>query len=623
MRSSVLAVALVVVLAAPSLAPPPAYAAPGERGVKAPAKPAFRQLSRRNTIPLSEIKPGMEGYGLTVFEGTKVEKFSFKVLGVLKRVFPNQDMILFRSDDPRLKHSGVVRGMSGSPMYLNGRLACALSYSVGQFVKDPIGLCTPIEYMLQVGDRPLRGRDKTPMAQADTEASRQLLAHVFGLGADGRPTGVASRSAPPVVAPAVAGMQRVGIPLNVSGFHPRVVEELRQAFSPFGLEPMQAGGGGDESGGPTRFENGGSIAVALVRGDLSMTGIGTVTHVEGNRLVAFGHPMLSVGEVYLPVMTARVHSFIPSLASSYKLGSPIAVTGALVMDRQAAIAADMDQRVDMVPIEVVINAGAQPTRTFRAEVVRHKLFTPMLAGMVVMSAGAEAAPDLTTAVVSIESTLKIKGYEALTFRDRLFSADGMSPRLLAFSGAFRAMHEILFNPFENVSMEKLSFRMNIDYNGDAAEMIALKVDSLEVDPGQKVNLYVTLRKYRGPEYVETIPFVVPKEYAGQNLWVELIPGNFARPPVPMPETLRGIIDNLRQQPHPSDSFVISLMKPAEGVSYRGRLMPELPPSAIDTLRQTTSLRRVDSFRAVTHIVRPAGRVVVGRQSITFKVKDLP
>lgn len=621
MRFTVLAAAAVLLLSAPVVAPAPARAAPGEQRVKGPAKGTAHLLSRRNTIPVSEVRPGMEGYGLTVFEGTKVERFHVRVVGVLKKMLPRQDIILFRSDDPRLKHSGIVRGMSGSPVYLNGRLAGAVAYG-WPFSKDPIGGITPIEYMLQVGDRPLRGREKTPIAQADsTDNSRQMLAEVFGLGADGQPTGKTPKV---VAAPTpVTGMQRVGIPLNLTGFHPRAVDELRKAFAPYGLEPMAASGGGEEGTGSAKFEAGGAIGVALVRGDMSAVGTGTVTYVEGNKVLAFGHPMFGVGEWYLPVMTARVHTFMPSVASSFKMSSPMVEAGSLIMDRQAAIVADTSQRVDMIPIEVIINAGDQPTRTFKAEVARHKFLTPMLASTVVMSAGMEAAPDLATAVVNVSSTVKVKGYDTLHFNDRLFTVDGMSPRALAFSGAFRAMHEILFNPFERVAIEKMTFKVNISYGPDAAEMIGLRVDSLEVEPGQKVNLYVTLRQYQGAEYVQTVQFEVPKEYAGQNLYVELVPGNFARPPLAMPENLRGIIDNLRKLPYPSDTFVISLMKPSDGVSYRGRLMPELPPSAIDTMRQTTSLRRVDSFRAVTHIVRPAGRVIVGRQSITFKVKELP
>jgi hypothetical protein len=575
-------------------------------------------LSRRNIIPVSEIKPGMEGYGLTVFEGTKPDKFHVRVIGVLHNMLPKQDVVLFTSDDPRLKHTGIVAGMSGSPVYFNGRLAGAVSYGWA-YSKDPVGGFTPIEYMLEVGDRPLRGPARTAIASADSDASRQLLAQTMGITPEGRPAAPEQAAA----APAPAGMQRVAMPLSLSGFAPRAIEELRKTFAPFGLEPVQAGGAGGEGNGPSRFQPGAAIAVTLIRGDMSAVSTGTVTYVEGNKVLAFGHPMFQAGEIYLPVSTVRVFTHLASSYRSMKMGAPITEAGSLVMDRQAAIAADTTLRTGMIPMDVTIGGPTLNQRTLRAEIAKHKFLTPMLASAVVMSAAQESAPDITHAIVTVHSTVKVKGFEPLTFHDRVFTQDGLSPRVLAFSSGFRALNEILFNPFEPAHIEKMSFRVEISYRPDVAEMVGLRVDSLEVEPGQKVNLYVTMRPFNGADYVETIPFEVPKEYAGQSLSVELTPGPYARPPVAAPENLKGIIENLRKPPYPGDSFVISIMKPSDGLSYRGRLMPELPASEIDTLRQATSLRRVDNYRAAMQIVRPAGRVVVGRQGITFKVKELP
>ncbi|HEY3355292.1 MAG TPA: SpoIVB peptidase S55 domain-containing protein [Polyangia bacterium] len=599
-------------------------AAGSGRDALAQGRPAVGQskaaapLSRRNIIPVSEIKAGMEGYGLTAFEGIKPQKFHVKVIGVLRNMLPKQDVVLFTSDDARLKHTGIVAGMSGSPVYLGGRLAGAVSYGWA-YSKDPVGGFTPIEYMLEVGDRPLRGRDRTALAQADSDQSRQLLAQTMGVTPEGRPAGPAKSAE----LPAVAGMQRVAVPLSLTGFAPRAVEELRKLFAPFGLDAVQAGGGGQEPGGPTKFEPGAAIAITLIRGDMSAVSTGTVTYVEGNRVLAFGHPMFQAGEIYLPVSTVRVFTHLASSYRSMKMGAPMAEAGSLVMDRQAAIAADTTTRTSMIPIEVTVSGQGLPARTMRAEIAKHKFLTPMLAGAVVMSAAQESAPDIAHAVVTVHSSVKVRGHEPLTFSDRVFTQDGLSPRVLAYSAGFRALNEVLFNPFEPAHIEKLSFRVEVAYRSDVAEMVGLRVDSLEVNPGQRVNLYVTMRPYNGAEYVETVPFDVPKENAGQTLSVELTPGSYARQPVPTPENLAGIIANLRKPPYPGDTFVISLMRQSDGVAYRGRLMPELPPSEIDTLRQSTSLRRVDSYRAVTHIVRNAGRVVVGRQGITFKVKDLP
>jgi hypothetical protein len=581
-------------------------------------------LSRRNIIPVSEIKAGMEGYGLTVFQGVKPDKFRFRVLGVLKNYLPRQDVVLFTSDDPRLKHTGVVRGMSGSPMYLNGRLAGALSYG-WTYWKDPIGAFTPIEYMLEVGERPLRGPNRTALAQSDNDVSRQLLAQVLGVTPDEPPaSGAPHAAAPPwTTPPPTAGLQRVAMPLSLTGFAPRAVEELRHAFQPLGIEPMQIGSGGGEQDGPRKFEPGGSMGVALIRGDMSAVGTCTVTYVEGSRVLACGHPMLGLGETYLPVYTARIFTHLASSYSSMVVPAPMVEAGSLVMDRQAAIVADTDQRIAMIPITVTVGGNNLVHRTMRAEVAKHKFLTPMLASAVVMSAAQEAAPDIANAIVSIRSAVKVHGFEALSFEDRVFTADGLSPRVLSFSGGFRALNEILFNPFEPAHVERLSFEVEISYRPDVAEMVGLRVDSLEVTPGAQVNLYVTMRPYHGAEYVETIPFEVPRDYAGLSLSIELTPGPLARPPVPTPESLSGVIENLRKPPFPGDTFVVTLLRPSDGVAYRGRLMPELPPSEIDTLRQSTSIRRMDSYRAVTQVVRHAGRVVVGRQSITFKVKDIP
>jgi hypothetical protein len=576
-------------------------------------------LSRRNMIPVAEIKVGMEGYGLTVFEGVKPERFHVRVIGILRNFLPKQDVILFRSDDVRLQHAGIVKGMSGSPVYFEGRLAGAVAYG-WPYSKDPIGGITPIEYMLQVGERRLRGPARTAIAQADTDVSRQLLAQTMGVTPEGRVLPQrAAASAPPRP---TAGMARVAVPLVLTGFAPRAVEELRKELVPFNLEPMLGGGGGQEPGGPTTFEPGGAIAVTLIRGDMSAVGTGTVTYVEGHRVLAFGHPMFGVGEIYLPVNTARIFTVVPSTEASFKMSAPLAEAGSLVMDRQAAIAVDTTQRTEMIPIEVTVGGPNLAARVMRAEVAKHKFLTPMLASAVVTSAAQESAPDIANAVVSIDSTIKVRGFPELRFHDRLYATEGLSPRVLALSVGFRALNEILFNPFEPAHVEKLTFRVDIAYRADVAEVVGLRVDALEVDPGQRVNLHLTMRPYDGAEYVDTIPFEVPKEYAGQSLSIEITSGSAARPPLATPENLAGIIENLRKPPFPGDTYVISFMRPTDGLAYRGRLMPELPPSEIDTLRQSTSLRHVDSYRGVTQIVRPAGRVVVGRQAITFRVRDL-
>jgi len=571
-------------------------------------------------LPLSEVKPGMEGYGLTVFEGTKVERFHVRVIGIVRKFLPRQDVILFRSDDPRLKHTGIIRGMSGSPVFVGGKLVGAVAYGF-PYSKDPIGGITPIEAMMEVGEWPLKAGKEGGVAVREGTSGQDLLARFFG----GERSRGGSETAPLGPRGATEGIQRMAIPLSMAGFHPRVVEEMRTALAPLGIEPMVGGGGGEvRSRGPATFEPGAPIGVALVRGDVSAVATGTVTHVEGNRVLAFGHPMVALGEWSAPVMTAEIHTVLPSIAASFKLSSPVAEAGALVMDRMAAIVADTSARAAMVPVETTVSVAGGVTRSARSEVVQHRILTPLFTAAVLMNAVQEASPDPWPAVVRIRSTVKIAGYDAITFDDKVFSFDGMSPRLIGFTGGFRALQELFLNPFEEVTFEKIRYDVEVTYGTNAAELLGISVDSLEVEPGQKVNLRLTLRRLHGQEFERVVDFTVPKEFAGQTMAVEVVPGNLAQRPLPLPENLRGMIENYRKPPFPSDTIVVVLRRPAEGLAYKGRLLPDLPPSAIDTFRQVTSIRRIEGFQAPIFVPHSTGgMVVVGKLGITLRVKALP
>src|SRR5579883_3055694 len=287
------------------------------------ARPSTERAPR--TIPLTEIKPGMTGYGLTVFQGTRPERFAVKVIGILHNFLPQQDIILIESDDERLKHSGIVAGMSGSPIYLIGpdgdRLAGALAYG-WHFAKDPIAGVTPIGSMLAELERPLRGREHTPVAEAANDARFR------------------ERTTPNLVAasapdPSSPSLVPAAVPLSLSGFAAPAFEELTKWLAPYHVTPLAAGGAAPaHADGPTRFEPGSSISVDLIRGDMSATATGTVTWVDGDKVLAFGHPMFNLGEIYLPISTAEVHTVLSAVSSSFKIASPLRELGTLVQDRQ-------------------------------------------------------------------------------------------------------------------------------------------------------------------------------------------------------------------------------------------------------------------------------------------------
>jgi hypothetical protein len=576
-------------------------------------------------MPISEIRAGMKGYGLTVFQGLKPDRFDIRVISVLHNFLPKQDIILVQSDDPRLIHSGIVAGMSGSPIYIEGRLAGALSYG-WHFAKDPIAGVTPIEAMMAELKRPLRGRLATPVAEAANEPrnQRRSLDDVIARHheVNDRSPMLARLPLPPLPEGGEPRLVRASVPLSLAGFGAAAFSELSRALEPFHVVPLQAGGAGRGNSGPSRFEDGGSIAVELIRGDVSAAGTGTVTRVEGDKVLAFGHPMFNVGEIYLPIATAEIHTFMSALSSSFKMASPLREIGSLIQDRQSGIIGDTSQRADMIPVHVKVGGPNRPVEDFHFEVVRHRFLTPMLASTVVANAAQNAASDVADATITVRSNLAVRGYKPLEVTDQIYSPDGVSPRTLASATGLKAIGDILFNPFTPANLDRIDIDVDVDYKADVAEIVGVSLNSDDLSPGSRPNLYVTLRPYAGQEYVKAIPFDVPRALAGQTVKVVVTAGSLAKPDVAPPENLNGLIDNLRKS-YSASAIVVGLETPDEGVTLRGSVIPDLPGSVIDTLRPGASTRRADTFKRASRFVVPMHGIMQGKQEITIRVKEDP
>jgi hypothetical protein len=550
----------------------------------------------------------MVGQAFTVFQGTKPEPFKVRVISVMRNFLPKQDVILIRAEDPRVEFSGIVAGMSGSPVYIEGKLMGAIAYA-WSFAKEPLGGVTPIESMLAERARPRRAREEL-LASGGFDRGPDALARGLGL--------------PPIAPSVVTGeprLMRAAVPLSISGFTPRSVAELADELRPTGLVPLQAGGGrrpGPPAAG--HVEPGSAIGVELVRGDMSTVATGTVTYLDGANVLAFGHPLFGIGEVYLPLVDAEIHAFLPSLSQSFKMSSPLNEVGTLVQDRQSCIVGDLDARTTMVPIDVRVSGPGVEPRLFHAEVARNRRLTPMLASLVVGNAIADTEPDVTDMVVTVTSKVGLKGHDPLELRDQLFTSEGVSGRALASSRGLRALGDLLFNPFEPVVLDNMDVDVRVEFRRDVAEIVGVTMPSEEVRAGDTVPVRVTLRPYAGTEYVETVPVVFPKTLVGETVKMEVASGAVARPDVPQAESLRGYIDNLRKF-YTASSIVVTLQTPEDGAALRGRLLAGLPASAMDTLRPGNQTRRADSYHVADRTVFPSPRLVSGRQELTVIVRD--
>jgi hypothetical protein len=233
---------------------------------------------------------------------------------------------------------------------------------------------------------------------------------------------------------------------------------------------------------------------------------------------------------------------------------------------------------------------------------------------------ADAEPDQTDMAVTLVTRLTMRGMGPIELRDQVFTTEGISPRALSGLRGVRVLHELLSNPFAPVGVDRLEFDVKIEFRRDFAEIVAVALPSDEVRAGDTVDLRVTLRPYAGREYVETIPVLIPERLAGQAVRVDVASGQVVRPEVPRAENLAGFIENLRSY-YTASSIVVSLSLPEDGASLRGRLIPNLPRSALDTLSTGNQTRRADSYRVADRTVFNSPRLVSGRQELVLHVRE--
>jgi hypothetical protein len=581
-------------------------------------------------MKVSDITPGMKGYGLTVFEGTKIERFDLKVVGVLNSYFPKQDIIVIECKDPRLDHSGVVAGMSGSPIFIEGKLAGALSYTLVSFGIDPIAGVTPIQSMLDIGKLGTRGVDavtkgtpasKSKVASADTSTDSPAVDWNL-LGSPSMATPTSNMSA--------YNFQPLATPMSLSGFSKNAAKTLQDAFSGYGVDVVPMGGGSTSGSAANyykdldvKFEPGSAIGVSFMTGDMWMTGTGTVTYVDGTKVYAFGHPMMNMGETYFPTNTAWVHMFMASQMRSYKLSSPIKVQGSLIQDRQAAIYGDSSQVAPMLPLNIEVeNVVTKESQAWKVQIIRHPSFSAVLVRSAIENALEAFNQDIAPSTYSMEVTLKLENKKPITITEQFFSNVGPANNRQNFDSAdsLKAVRDLIGNPFEPIAAESVDVKIKIRFSEDYAIIKSAQLQSTEVKAGERVNLYVTVAHFNAPDEVRVVPFDVPKESEGQNLDIIVDSGSRARPELATPENLDGMIENATKR-YPPRAFVITAQLPTKGVTFKGRVVPSLPESVLDSLSPGTSTEKARTFRTALRIVQDQPDLIFGRTSIRVSVAE--
>lgn len=586
--------------------------------------------------PLAKVKRGQTGYGMTTFTGTTPERFDFEVVNVQRNFVPGLDIILVKSTDEKLKVSGFWRGMSGSPLYIDGKLACAFSYGFA-FNKIALGGCTPIEYMMKEGLE--TRRRSAPGAIAPNVTATATMSQWRALTPTGSIDALFARapagatpwllSAPlpaPPAKPNDDGAMTAAVPLALGGFSAPAFAEVEKLFADYPLAPMRAGGAGNTGGeGPTEFIGGGSISVQLIRGDFSAAATGTVSYVDGNRVLAFGHPMFQAGEIYAPVASAEVQTVIASAQFPYVIATPARELGSLVQDRASMIMADTKLRAPMIPLDIFVKSLDPATRTvtsreFHVEIIDDKFLTMPMAGSAVMNAINLALPDRDHVTARIDSSIKVRGAMELRFVDYLYANDGASS-VIGGARALRALGALAFNPFAPAKAERIRLDVDLTFAADYGDIEEVMLRTPELHVGRN-GIDVTLATVSGERVTECVPFDVPATLAGAIVQLEVAAGDATRldaaPPVDLPSLLAALGKLL-----PGDRWAVTLYLPDEGAAKDGVLVRDLPASALDKLHPGTRSQRVLPFKPMARSLAPARRVIGGNGSILARVSDDP
>jgi hypothetical protein len=598
--------------------------------------PLARGDAKPATIDISEIKGGMKGYGLTVFKGTQPEHFDVEVIGILNRFRPGQPLIVIRTPNQHLDVLKTVRGMSGSPIYLDGRLAGAYSYSLSSFEVEPIAGVTPIDMMLTEMRRPIPPGfwplERAAPLPAGGPMPAAHPAHASATTFEGAPghydleehaRQLAARLGP---VRSADGIAPATTPLLMSGVSDRAAATLRTLLEPLGLEPLQGGGGTTlDPKAPEHFVNGGGLGVELVRGDVSMMGLGTATYVDGTGKVAgFGHPMLNGGDEALPTCIGSVLWLNASMQASHKVGECARPLGTLVQDRQSAIVIDERVTAPVVPIDIDIHGVVGAPRThWHAELAQDQFLAASFASAVLGSVVEATTSERRDITWRLSSRVTVAGHGTVELEDVGVASNG-APDVPEFSHSklVNTLGDVLNNPWEHASVDKIDAQFEVKYVRDLWRLRGVELLDPVVDAGSRARLRLHLVPENGPEVTRVVEVTLPSELAGKDVEVEVVPGYEVTPELPAPDNLDQLLANEPRQSVLPRAVVVQFRVPSSGIAYKGHVTQRLPMFTLDALRPQSSDTGPETFPSWSRTIVPLDLYVDGRDKVKVKVRGI-
>jgi hypothetical protein len=561
-------------------------------------------------MPLADVKAGMRGIALTVFEGTKPEEMGVEVLGVMRNMMgPKSNVILVRLSGKKAEYTGVVAGMSGSPVYINGKLVGALALRIGTFSKEPIGGVTPIEEMLEIN-----------------ELDRSILAAKSGPQTPRAEVSTMSGSADSSSLQSYAKyMEPIAAPLVFNGFSEAALEKFAPQFKAAGVLPVMGIGSASDEVQPDPIEPGSSVGAVLVRGDMSIAATCTVTYADADRLLACGHPLLQFGMIDMPMTKSQVVATLPSPLNAFKIATTTETIGSFLQDRHTGIMGRFGAQSKMVPVTLTLHGGPKP-KQFKYEMLNSARLTPVAMMATVYNALQALNEHGDEASYRVNGRISVKGFPGVSMQN-MYAPSETAPTAYAIAlGVGERFSRIYDNAYQQPDIEGIELDFDLVRERRSAKLESARTDVTEARPGDEVIIEAVLRPYRGERIVRQIPVRIPTSTPKGTLRILVSDGDTLDRSRRMPVMVRKLdlaatIAALNKE-RLNHRLYVSLLESNPQALIEDKVMPTLPLSVMnvmDGMRGTQDML-VFGESAVNESSTPLDHVVSGAQVISLTIK---
>ena len=562
-----------------------------------------------NIMPLKDVRAGMHGTGKTVFSGDKIDDFDVEILGVLSNTGPKQSLILGRLSGGPLEHTGVMQGMSGSPVYIDGKLIGAVAMAF-PYAKDPIAGIRPIEEMLKVDSAPQPQRAPLAKALTPNPDLASFLPSAKKMSNDTQITEVAT-------------------PLSLSGFTETAVNQFLPQFRKLGFEPRQGlstgGSPEDRMGDPSKLQPGSMISVELMTGDMSVGADGTITAIDGNKVYAFGHQFLSVGPTELPFARSEVMALLANVNTSFKISAAHELMGIISQDRTTAIEGSLGSRAAMVPLDISVVQDTKRTEAYHMQMVNDRFLSPFLLQMALLSA--IDATERTTGVssIAVHGNIEFDNRKEPVRLQNIYAGDTGSAMLAASSTAVPLAY-LMQTGFDQLKLKRVNIQLDSYDTKKQLNIGQVYLSKKEAKPGDTVEIMTQLDGENGVELTRSLKYTIPLGTAPGTLYFTVADGGqtslaeLRQIIAETPHSAEQSIDTVARL-RPSDKAYIRVWRADPAYEVAGEELPDPPPSLALILGSTQNLSQDKNSKITELVIDPGQMMVTGSRTIKLEIKE--